>query len=192
MTVKVHNVVAPGEFLTGNIDFFTITTIVPCDNTDVSMPLTRLKSDLRIGSDDISTVGGFVVTGITYADDAAYSFGFDKQANLNSLLQVVSQKAAPIMINSVDLGSQTDVDDAIPTGSTNAAFGSSYSGNAGIVYSIKFATEHEDVWETQDDLLQDLDTTEILDSSNVIIDPNRFDTSGVSLINTVILKNNFL
>ena len=52
MTVKVHNVVAPGEFLTGNIDFFTITTLVPCDNTDVSIPLVRLKSDLRI-SDDI-------------------------------------------------------------------------------------------------------------------------------------------
>ncbi len=140
MTVKVHNIVAPGEFLTGNIDFFTITTLVPCDNTDVSMPLSRLKSDLRIGPANISTVGGFIVSGIDYANDAAYSFGFDKQSNLNSLLQVVSQKATPIMINSVDLGNQIDVDDAIPAGSTNTAFGSSYSGNAGIVYSIKFAT----------------------------------------------------
>lgn len=192
MTVKVHNVIAPGEFLTGNIDFFTITSIVPCDNTDVSMPLARLKSDLRIGAADISTVGGFIVSGINYVDDAAYSFGFDKQNNLNSLLQVVSQKAAPIMINTVDLGSQTDVDDAIPAGSTNSSFGSSYSGNVGTVYSIKFATEHEDVWSTQNDLSQDLDTTEILDSSNVIIDPNRFDTTSVSLINTVVLKNNFL
>ena len=192
MTVKVHNIVAPGEFLTGNIDFFTITTLVPCDNTDVSMPLSRLKSDLRIGPANISTVGGFIVSGIDYANDAAYSFGFDKQSNLNSLLQVVSQKATPIMINSVDLGNQTDVDDAIPAGSTNAAFGSSYSGNAGIVYSIKFATEHEDVWVIQDNLSQDLDDTEVLDSSDIITDPNIFDTSTVSLINTVVLKNNFL
>ena len=50
---------------------------MPCDNTDVSIPLERLKSDLRIGSDDISTVGGFIVAGVTYADDATYSFGFD-------------------------------------------------------------------------------------------------------------------
>ena len=192
MTIKVHNVIAPGEFLTGNIDFFTITSIVPCDNTDVSMPLDRLKSDLRIGSDDISTVGGFVVAGITYADDAAYSFGFDKQSNLNQLLQIVSQKATPIMINSVDLGNQNDVDDAIPAGSTNAAFGSTYSGNAGTVYSIKFATEHEDVWETQDILSQDIDGFEILDSSAIITDPDRFNTSDSSLLNTVILKNNFL
>ncbi len=192
MTVKVHNVIAPGEFLTGNIDFFTITSIVPCDNTDVSIPLSRLKSDLRIGSDNISTVGGFVVSGVNYADDAAYSFGFDKQNNLNSLLQVVSQKAAPIMINAVDLGNQIDVDDAIPAGSTDIIFGSSYSGGAGVVYSIKFATEHEDVWVTQDDLSQDLNTTEILDSSDVVADPNRFDTTDTVLKNTVILKNNFL
>ncbi len=192
MTVKVHNIVAPGEFLTGNIDFFTITTIVPCDNTNVSMPLARLKSDLRIDPADISTVGGFVVFGVIYADDAAYSFGFDKQNNLNSLLQVVSQKATPIMINSVDLGNQIDVDDAIPASSTNAAFGSSYSGNAGIVYSIKFATEHEDVWVTQDNLSQDLNSTEVLDSSDVVTDPNQFDTIGTVLRNTVVLKNNFL
>ena len=191
MTIKVHNVVAPGEFLTGNIDFFTITTLVPCDNTDVSMPLERLKSDLRI-SEDISTVGGFVVAGITYADDAAYSFGFDKQNNLNQLLQIVSQKATPIMINSVDLGNQNDVDDVIPTDSTNAAFGSTYSGNAGTVYSIKYATEHEDVWETQDILSQDIDGFEILDSVGVITDPDRFNTSDSSLLNTVVLKNNFL
>lgn len=192
MTVKIHNIVAPGEFLTGNIDFFTITSIVPCDNTDVSIPLSRLKSDLRIGSNNISTVGGFIVSGVNYVDDTAYSFGFDKQNNLNSLLQVVSQKATPIMINAVNLGSQIDVDDAIPTGSTNATFGSSYSGNAGIVYSIKFATEHEDVWATQDILAQDLNNTEILDSSNIITDPNIFDTSSNNLLNTVILKNNFL
>lgn len=192
MTVKVHNIVAPGEFLTGNIDFFTITTIVPCSNTDVSMSLARLKSDLRIGASDISTVGGFVVSGINYANDAAYSFGFDKQSNLNALLQVVSQKATPIMINSVDLGNQTNVDDAIPAGSTNAVFGTSYSGNAGIVYSIKFAVEHEDVWVIQDDLSQDLNNTEVLDSSDIVTDPDQFDTSSLSLINTVILKNNFL
>lgn len=192
MTVKVHNIVAPGEFLTGNIDFFTITTIVPCSNTDVSMSLARLKSDLRIGASDISTVGGFVVSGINYANDAAYSFGFDKQSNLNALLQVVSQKATPIMINSVDLGNQTNVDDAIPAGSTNAVFGTSYSGSAGIVYSIKFAVEHEDVWVIQDDLSQDLNNTEVLDSSDIVTDPDQFDTSSLSLINTVILKNNFL
>lgn len=190
--IKIHNNINSGEFLTGNIDFFTITTIVPCDNTDVSMPLARLKSDLRIGAADISTVGGFVVSGINYANDAAYSFGFDKQSNLNSLLQVVSQKATPIMINSVDLGNQIDVDDAIPAGSTNAAFGSSYSGSTGIVYSIKFATEHEDVWVIQDDLSQDLNNTGVLDSSNVVTDPNQFDTLGISLLNTVVLKNNFL
>lgn len=192
MTIKVHGTSNVGEFLTGNIDFFTITTIVPCDNTNVSIPILRLKSDLRIGSANISTVGGFTVAGVNYANDATYIDAFNKQSNLDTLLQVVDSRAAPIMINAVDLGALVDVDVGIPTNSTSASFGSTYSGNAGTVYSIKFAVEHESVW-NQTIFATSLDTTAILDlAGNVISDPNQFDTSGASLRNTVVLKNNFL
>lgn len=192
MTIKIHGVVNSGEFLTGNIDFFTITTIVPCDNTNVSIPLARLKSDLRIGANNISTVGGFNVAGINYANDNAYIDGFNKQNNLDFLLQMVDTRVAPIMINVVDLGVFADVDTAIPTNSTETSFGSTYSGNAGTIYSIKFAVEHESVWE-QETLALEFDAKIILDLiADVISGADQFDTSSASLINTVVLKNNFL
>lgn len=192
MTIKIYGSINNGEFLTGNIDFFTITTIVPCDNTNVSMPLNRLKSDLKIGANNISTVEGFIVAGVNYTDDDAYTDGFNKQSNLDYLLQMVSNRTAPIMINVINLGIFSDVDDAIPTNSTETSFGSTYSGNSGTIYSIKFAVEHESVWE-QITLAVEFDGKTILDLiGDVITDPDQFDTSDNSLLNTTILKNNFL
>ena len=193
MTVKVHGFADIGEFLTGNIDFFTITTLVPVLNTGVSIPLSQVKKDFGItDGSDISTKGGITIFGIFYADDDAYSDAFAKQNNLNEFIKLVETRAQTVMLNVIDEGAVGDVSAAIPAGGTSVDFGSVYAGNAGNLYSIKFATEHEEAW-SQDTLQDELDVREILDlATPVISTPDVFDTTTGTLLNTIILKNQFI
>lgn len=194
MTTKVNGYATNGEFLTGNIDFFTIMTLVPCDNTLVTKPISVLKKELRIlETEDISTVGGVTIFGVLYADDAEYNIAYDKQYNLNALVKLVETRAQPIMLNAQDLGFFANVSDSVTSlGGHAPDYGTTYSGQPGTVYSIKFAVEHESVWATQDILAEALDGLIILDTSDVIVGTKQYDTSTASLLNTVILKNEFI
>ena len=193
LTVKVHGTVGLGEFLTGNIDFFTITTIVPCTSTEVGIPLSFIKKDLAIDqSDNISTVGGITLFGINYADDDAYTDAFNKQNNLDTFIKCVEQRAQAIMLNTIDEGVFVDVSTSIPAGGHAADFGSTYSGNGGNIYTVKFATEHEDAWD-EISFSENLNGRPIIDvTTPVISDPDIFDTTSASLRNTIILKNQFI
>lgn len=181
-----------GEFITGNIDFFVVTTLVPCDNTSVSKPLSEIKTDLGITA-NISTISGVNIFGTLYADDDSYTDAYNKQANVDSLIRVIQQKAQPVMLNVIDSGSVADVSTAVPINSHAANFGSVYAGNPGNIYTIKFAIEHEDIWPTQDNLANDINQASILDiNTPVITNPDVFDTLSSTLRNTVVLKSKFL
>lgn len=191
MTVKVSGFTNIGEHLTGNIDFFTITTLVPCLNTGVSKPLQEIKSDLGISS-DISTKGGVTIFNTTYNNDNEYTDAFNKQINLDRLIQIVQQRAQPIMLNATDIGSVSNVSNEIPSGSHASDFGTTYSGNSGNPYLIKFAVEHEGIW-SQNELADEVNGRDILDlTMGVIVGTNQFDTISIDLLNTVVLKNEFL
>ena len=189
----MHGTVGLGEFLTGNIDFFTITTIVPCDSTEVGIPLSFIKKDLAIDqADNISTVGGITLFGILYATDDDYTDAFNKQSNLDTFVRCVEQRAQAIMLNAIDEGNFVDVSNSIPAGGHAADFGATYSGNSGNIYTVKFATEHEGTWE-EDSFATDLNGRPILDvTTPVISDPDIFDTTSASLRNTIILKSQFI
>lgn len=193
MTTKVNGFVSLGEFLTGNIDFFIITTLVPCDSNGVSKPIELLKRELNLKqTDNISVIGGVTIFGTTYSNDNDYVDAFNKQQNLDNFIKFVEQRAQAIMLNVTTDGAVGDVSAEIPVGGHAADFGSVYSGNPGTVYIIKFATEHEGAWD-QTSLPTELDGREVLDlTTPVISDPNVFDTSSVTLRNTIVLRNNFL
>lgn len=193
MTVKVNGFANIGEFLTGNIDFFTITTIVPCVATQVSKPIAELKKDLNIADvDDISSVGGVTLFGVTYNNDNEYSDAYAKQYNLNALVKVVERRAQTVMLNAVDEGAQGNITNSIPAGGHVVDFGTAYAGGAGTIYTIKFATEHEDSW-SETTLAQELDNIGIEDlSTPVISGTDVFDTSDATNLNTIILKNQFI
>lgn len=192
MTVKVNGFADIGEFLTGNIDFFTITTLVPCEVTSVSKPLSELKKDLRVGSANISTVGGVTIFGTTYATDDDYTDAYNAQSNLDLLVRIVSGRAQPVMLNAINEGAVGNVSNVIPTGGHAADFGTNYAGNAGTVYSIKFASEHESSW-TQDTLATAMDEYVILDLTTGVIDStDQFSTSDATYLNTIVLRNQFI
>lgn len=193
MTVKVHGTVGLGEFLTGNIDFFTITTVVPCTSTDVGTPLSFIKKDLAINqSDNISIVGGVTLFGVNYANDNDYLDAFNKQTNLDTFIKCVEQRAQAIMLNTIDEGIFVDVSTSIPAGGHAADFGTTYAGNGGNVYTVKFATEHEGTWD-ETSFSSNLNGRPILDvTTPVITDPDIFDTTSATLRNTIILKSQFI
>ena len=194
MTVKVNGASDNGEFLVGNIDFFTLITVVPCVNTLVSKPISELKKELRLATaTDISTVGGITIHNIVYANDLAYNTAYDAQANLDMLVRLVETRAQPIMLNAVNLGAQGDVTDSVSSlnGHTNN-FGTSYAGLAGTVYSVKFAIEHEGALGDQAFFANELNNTAIRNVTAVIIGTNEFNTSDATALNTVILKNEFV
>ena len=182
-----------GEFLSGNIDFFTITTLVPVDTTGVTKPILELKSDMGVPvADNISTKDGFTLFGTTYANDVDYTDAYAKQYNLDTFLRLIETRAQAIMLNVVDNGVVGNVTNAIPAGSHVTDYGTTYSGAGGTIYTIKFATEHEDAW-NETSLAQELDNRETLDlATPVITNPDVFDTSSAALTNTAILKNQFI
>ena len=193
MTVKVNGSTNLGEWITGNIDFFTITTLVPCDSNGVSKPLDIVKQDLAVKQvDNISTVGGVTIFGTLYANDDSYSDAFNKQSNLDTFIKCVEQRAQAVMLNVIDEGAFGDVSLGIPAGGHAADFGSVYAGNAGTLYTIKFATEHEGAWD-ESSFADELDTRPILDlTTPVVSNPDVFDTTSSTLLNTIILRNQFL
>lgn len=152
MTTQVNGSTLPGEFLTSNLDFFTIVTVVPCAATNVKAPLATVKAALNIStSTNISTVGGYSVRDgsgalINYANDAAYTDALAKQANLDTLLQIWSTRANPVVVN-VYQQSGTNVGDYTFTGfSTATDFGSNYNTPDIPVYTIKLVSERAGAW----------------------------------------------
>lgn len=181
-----------GIFLSGHIDFFTILTVVPVEDTLLYKTLETIKEDLRI-SGNISTAGGIDFHENHYADDAAYVFAYEKQQNMNRVCKAIDMRARIAMMS-------TSVIHSVPNVSTVAAslnghvsdFGSEYSGKAGTLYTLKFATDFKDVWESEFDLASTLHGIFIKDSKNILEGAKLTDTVSSDLLNTIVLKNEFL
>lgn len=193
--VTSNGSVLPGEFLTSNLDFFTIVTVVPVYPTNVKLPLADLKSAYNLGAANISTIGGVDVvdgfgTGQNYANDAAYSDALAKQGNLDTLLKVWSMRANPVVVN-VYSQSGTDVDSYTFTGFSSAtAFGSSFNGDNIPVYTVKLVSERTGAWYvggSADDtnvngyqFLTALDGTPVTDLASGVVYGDTFNTDSTS------------
>lgn len=127
MTDKVNGNARAGEFLTGNMDFFSVATIVPVAQTNVDTPVVDLP-----GYQTFATLGTWTdVTVVDGAGDAQtytslndYLNAFYKQANMDILLRTFALRANPVVVSVKVLPSSIN-------GSTINAHTSSYFEEAG-------------------------------------------------------------
>lgn len=138
---QANGAVSGGEFLTGNLNFFTVYTMVPMGATGVRLPLATVKQILGIAA-----FAGETWNGVVYANDAAYTDALAKQANLDLLTAVFATRANPVIV-SVSSASVADGDAAAmhPGASYAETFGVSYNG-AQTEYTVKFVTEKSPAW----------------------------------------------
>ena len=156
-----------GIFLTGHIDFFTILTIVPLEDTLLYKTLDAIKEDLRIVG-DISTVGGINFHEKHYADDASYVFAYERQHNMNRVCKAIDMRARIAMMSASVIENVANVSTIAASLNGHVSdFGSEYSGKPGTLYILKFATDFKDVWESETDLASTLHDIFIKDSNNI-------------------------
>ncbi len=146
---NVHGGSRGGEFLTGNLNFFQLVTVVPSYPTNVTTPLAQaLKArnwtSLAV-TRTITIVDGNGASQ-TYNSDAGYEDAYNKQANLTQLLNVFATGANPVIV-AVSTAAIADGSGAtVLSGGVNAVdFGSTYNG-AQDGYFINIATERNPAW----------------------------------------------
>ncbi len=121
MTNQVNGNARAGEFLTGDMNFFSVATIVPVAQTNVRTAVVDLpgyQTYATLGTwTDVTVVDGSG-TAVTYSTLNSYLDAFYKQANLDVLLRtfalrgnpvVVSLKTLPSSINGATINANTSV-----------------------------------------------------------------------------------
>lgn len=137
MTNKVNGGVQGGEFLTGKMDFFTISTLVPVAQTNVDTPVADLYQISSTVWSPVTVVDGAGVA-VTYATRNDYIAAWEKQQNLDTLLKVFAVRANPVAIS---------VSTATVANPSAAGFGSGYA-SALTVATVNIATEKTGLWYT--------------------------------------------
>lgn len=143
-----------GEFLTGDLSYFTIKTVVPCYPTNVKAPLaTALKARNWTSLSAARTIT--VVDGngasVTYDTDAEYTSAYNKQQNLDTLMAVFSTGANPVVVNisaaiSADPSAANAAFPSTATGVADNEFGATYNAANTAIYTINIVTEKYRSW----------------------------------------------
>ena len=192
MTDKVNGGVRAGEFLTGNMDFFSIATLVPVAQTNVVTPVADLyvQQGYSVWQSVVVTDGSG--TAVTYSTQASYEDALAKQSNLDLMLRVFAQRVNPVAIS---LSTLTGVNPSTTTAfsgfSGGGVFGDDYTSTALTITTIKIATEKSGQWnvssaaESNDNgyqLLTALNGLTVLDVAAGTIAPDTInvDADGVS------------
>ena len=141
---KVNGGVHAGEFLTGKMDFYTVKTVVPMAQTNVTTPVAYLYTQQGYTTWQPVTVIDGSGSPVTYSTQASYENALKKQNNLNLLIQLFATRANPVAI-SVSSTSEN------PNSSTYAGYlnarnlGSDFNGTY-TVTTVKLATEKTLLW----------------------------------------------
>jgi hypothetical protein len=149
MVTQVNGNGRAGEFITGNLEFYTVWTMVPVTQTNVRAPLSSVLAALNAtalsATKSITVVNGSG-SAVTYTSNATYTDALAKQSNLDTLLSVFSIRANPVMV-SVSSASISDGNAAsLHPGASNAlTFGDNYSG-AQTEYTVRLAAEKSNAW----------------------------------------------
>jgi hypothetical protein len=138
-----------GEFLTGNLNFFQLITVVPCYPTKVTAPLAqalKARNWTSLSASRTITIIDGNGASQTYTSNAGYEDAFNKQANLTALLNTFAIGANPVIV-AVSTAAIADGQGAtVLSGGVNAVdFGSTYNG-AQTGYFINLATERNPAW----------------------------------------------
>lgn len=159
-----------GEFLTGDLNFVTLKTVVPCYPTNVTAPLAqalKARNWTSLAASRAITVVDGNGASVTYDSDAEYVSAYNKQANLTTLLNVFATRANPVIVNvSAAVVNDPSAQTLFTGGVLANSVGATYNGNPAGVYTISITTERNPAW------LVDSSTTE----SN---------TNGYQLLNAI-------
>jgi hypothetical protein len=135
-----------GEFLTGNMDFYTVVTLVPCDQTNVVTPVAYLYTQQGYSTwQTVSVVDG-TGTSQTYSTQASYTDALTKQDNLNKLIRLFSTRANPVAVSVSTTTLANPHTTTLFSGYSYASvFGTAYATSL-TAYVVKFATEKTSTW----------------------------------------------
>lgn len=142
-----------GEFLTGNMKFYTFKTVVPCYPTNVKTPLAdalKARNWTSLAAARPITVVDGNGASVTYDTDAEYTSAYNKQQNLDTFLQVFAQGANPVIVDVSAELVDNNVGGAVITlisgGILAANTGDTYKLDSIAVYTINIATEKSPSW----------------------------------------------
>jgi hypothetical protein len=164
MVQKVNGFSNSGEFLTGNIDFFTLRTT-----------LNITPNGLVAEADDPNYIDDPVlpytdINGVVYNTAVAYNAAREVQIRFNRLIETISNNAQPVIIGGVP---EPEVELApVPD---LPVTGELASGTPVNVYTFKFAIEHTEAWDPND--LEDA-----LDGISGFVKSTLPDTTNVSIV----------
>ena len=203
MTDKVNGGVQAGEFLTGNMDFFAIATLVPMAQTNVTTPVADLYTQQGYTTWQNVTVINGAGTPVTYSSQADYEDALVKQANLNLLLQLFSTRINPVAISVSAVSISNPYTTTSFAGYLNGTvFGSDYTSTMTVTV-VKIATEKTGYWnvssaaESNDlgyQLLSVLNGIPVQDVAAGTVAPNSFNTdadgigTGTAKRNTIAIR----
>lgn len=146
MPNKVNGNIGAGEFLTGNMDFFTIATLVPMAQTNVDAPVADLYVQQGYTTWQPVTIIDGSGTAVTYSTQSSYEDALRRQQNLDLLLQLFTTRVNPVAISITSQTVANPFTTTLFTGYLNGTvFGSTYTSSA-TVTSIKVATEKTGYW----------------------------------------------
>lgn len=141
-----------GEFLVGNLNYITIKTVVPCYPTKVTAPLAdalKARNFTSLAASRVITVVDGNGAAVSYDTDAEYVSAYNKQRNLDTLLNVFSSRANPVVVNvsaviSADPSAATT---AFASGGVAANnFGDTYDSANTAIYTISLVVEKGGSW----------------------------------------------
>jgi hypothetical protein len=198
---KVNGGVQAGEFLTGNMDFFTVATVVPVVNsqgwaTNVTTPVNLLYTQQGYTTWQPVTVVDQGGNPVTYNTQAAYVDAYNIQQNFNTLVQLFSMRANPVAISTAVVSVTNPHTTTLFAGFLNnsGVFGSNYTNNPTLIYVVKIATEHTLLWnvssamDSNDDgyqLLNSLQGVPVNDLASPVLQTDVFETMDSGNCNTL-------
>jgi hypothetical protein len=145
MVTQVNGTTRAGEFLTGSLDYFTLVTVVPCFPTQVKAPLSEVLAALNATA--LSATKSITVNSVTYTTNATYTDALAKQSNLDTLINVFSTRANPVVVNAYVIAGVANVGAVTFAGySTATDLGSAYNSATRDLYTVKLAGERSGAW----------------------------------------------
>lgn len=163
MTDQVNGNARAGEFLTGDMNFFSVATIVPVAQTNVRTPVVDLpgyQTFATLGTWTNVTVVNGAGSAVTYSTLNSYLDAFYKQANMDILLRSFAQRGNPVVVSAKVL--PTSINGGTINANTSAYFGQAGYANAdgtnggdnfgsdyttgNVITIVGIATEKADLW----------------------------------------------
>jgi hypothetical protein len=203
MTDKVNGNIQAGEFLTGNMDFFSIATIVPMAQTNVDTPVADLYTQQGYTTWQPVTVVDGSGTAVTYSTQASYEDALKKQNNLNMLLQIFALNINPVAISlSTVTAANPSTTTAFAGYLNGTTFGDNYTSSTTVTI-VKVATEKTGYWNVSTaaesntlgyQLLTALQDVPVEDLATPVIAPDVFNTqadgtgTGTTERNTIAIR----